>query len=45
MNHISLKKGLDVITKSSTVQDTFQPIPGLVSCTGVTGGDGDYQCM
>ena len=23
--------------KSPTVQDTFQPIPGLISCTGVTG--------
>ena len=24
-------------TKSSTAQDTFWPIPGLISCAGVTG--------
>jgi len=34
VNHISLSKGLDV--KSPTAQDMFRPIPGLISCTGVT---------
>ena len=36
-NHISLKNRPRCYTKSPTVQDAFRPIPGLISCTGVTG--------
>ena len=42
-NHNSLgcerPSGLDV-KQSPNVQDTFQPIPGLISCAGVTGSVG-----
>ena len=38
MNHISLKKNRPrCYAKSPTAQDTFRPIPGLISCTGLTG--------
>ena len=40
MNHNSLKKGS--YTVSPAVQDTFQAIPGLTSCTEVTGDGGCY---
>ena len=33
-NHISLKNRLTCYAKSLTVQDTFWPIPGLISCAG-----------
>ena len=36
-NHISLKNRPRCYTKSPTAQDTFQSIPGLISCTRVTG--------
>ena len=37
MKHISLQIGLHVTcyVKSPTAQDVFQPISGLISCTGV----------
>jgi len=34
MNHITQDKGPDV-TEFLTLQDTFQPIPCLISCAGV----------
>ena len=38
MNHISLKKYRPrCYVKSPTAQDAFRPIPGLISCAGVTG--------
>ena len=39
MNHISLNKKdwLTCYAKSPTAQDAFEPIPGLISYTGVTG--------
>ena len=41
VNHNSLKKGKPrCYTVSPIVQDTFQPIPDLTSCTRVTGGQG-----
>ena len=33
-NHISLKNRLTCYAKSLTAQDTFWPIPGLISCSG-----------
>jgi len=37
MNHIFLKKNRPrYYSKSPTVQNTFWPIPGLISITGVT---------
>ena len=41
MNHISLKKKSRprCYAKSSTVQDAFQPLPGLISYTGVIRSD------
>ena len=37
MNHIFVEKeGVDVMQTSPTVQDAFQPIPGLVRYAGVT---------
>ena len=36
VNHISLKNRPWCYTKSPTAQDAFRPIPGLISCTGVT---------
>ena len=42
-NHNSLGRewpsGLDV-KQSPNAQDTFRPIPGLISCAGVTGSVG-----
>ena len=37
MNQISLKNRFGCYAKSPTGQDTFWPIPGLISCTEVTG--------
>ena len=38
MNHIFLKKNRPrCYIKSPTAQEAFRPIPGLISCTGVTG--------
>ena len=34
--HISLTKRPRCYAKSPTAQDVFQPIPGLISCAGVT---------
>ena len=35
MNHISLK--IEVIQSHTLWRDMFQPIPGFISCVGVTG--------
>ena len=35
-NHISLIKQTQMLHKVTHCADTFQPIPGLISCTGVT---------
>ena len=35
-NHISLIKQARCYAKSPTAQDAFQPMPGLISCAGVT---------
>ena len=38
-NHISLIEQAQMLSKSPTAQDTFQPIPGLISAAlGVTWG-------
>ena len=45
MNHISVKKDRPrCYTKSPTAQDTFQPIPCLISCTGKM-GTVTYTCI
>ena len=36
-NQRTTSPGLDVTQSHPTAQDVFQPIPGLISCTGVTG--------
>ena len=42
---ISLKKNRPrCCVKSPTAQDAFQPIPGLISCAGVTGRWGLLSC-
>ena len=43
MNHTELNRPR-CYAKSPTAQDAFQPIPGLISCAGVT-GNGDCHIM